>query len=320
MFGERRLAADDGVDVERVVSQLGDLRKLAQRRRYRGAPPKLPARETTIALVDELVASLYPRHFGPRELLAEEVDDFVARTLRSALRALETQIRLELQLIAERTGAAPSDPRRAAGIVAEFATALPQVRALADSDARAGLDGDPSAGSIDEIVFCFPGFAAVLRHRLAHRLYRLGAPTLARIIAEDAHARTGIDIHPGAEIGERFFIDHGTGVVIGETAVIGRDVRLHQAVTLGAKRFETDTATGALRKNYPRHPIVEDDVVIYAGATILGRIVIGRGSSIGGNVWLTHDVAPGSQITQARARGEALRDPSGTQEIHFEES
>ena len=115
---------------------------------------------------------------------------------------------------------------------------------------------------------------------------------LARIIAEDAHARTGIDIHPGAEIGERFFIDHGTGVVIGETAMIGRNVRLYQAVTLGAKSFETDSATGALRKNYPRHPIVEDDVVIYAGATILGRITIGRGSSIGGNVWLTRSVPP----------------------------
>jgi serine O-acetyltransferase len=319
-LGERRPAADEGLDVELVVGQLGDLRKLAQRRRYRGAPPKLPARETAIALIDELVAALYPRHFGPRELAPDEVDDFVARTLHSALRALEMQVRLEFQLHAERVGAPPSDPRRAAAVVAEFAADLPRVRALADSDARAGFDGDPSAGSIDEIVFYFPGFAAVLRHRLAHGLYRLGAPMLARIIAEDAHTRTGVDIHPGAEIGERFFIDHGTGVVIGETAVIGRNVRLYQAVTLGAKRFDTDPATGGLRKNYPRHPIVEDDVVIYAGATILGRIRIGKGSSIGGNVWLTHDVPAGSQITQARARGEPLRDADGTQKIDFEES
>ena len=128
---------------------------------------------------------------------------------------------------------------------------------------------------------------------------------IARVIAEAAHSQTGIDIHPGAEIGEGFFIDHGTGVVIGETAVIGRNVRLYQAVTRGAKRFESD-ASGAFAKNYPRHPIVEDDVVIYAGATILGRVTIGKGSSIGGNVWLTRDVPAGSNITQAKARNESF--------------
>ena len=159
-------------------------------------------------------------------------------------------------------------------------------------------------------MFCFPGFAAIARHRLAHELYDLGVTMIARIIAEDAHSATGIDIHPGAQIGERFFIDHGTGVVIGETAIIGRNVRLYQAVTLGAKRFEAD-ASGALAKNYPRHPIVEDDVVIYAGATVLGRVTIGRGSSIGGNVWLTRDVPPGSSVTQAKARNETFDDGAG---------
>jgi serine O-acetyltransferase len=133
---------------------------------------------------------------------------------------------------------------------------------------------------------------------------------IARIIAEDAHSATGIDIHPGARIGERFFIDHGTGVVIGETAIIGRNVRLYQAVTLGAKRFEAD-ASGALVKNTPRHPIVEDDVVIYSGATVLGRVTIGRGSSIGGSVWLTRDVPPGSTVTQAKARNETFDDGAG---------
>ncbi len=135
-------------------------------------------------------------------------------------------------------------------------------------------------------------------------------PLIARIASEDAHGRTGIDIHPGAEIGEGFFIDHGTGVVIGETAIIGRNVRLYQGVTLGAKRFEIDEA-GALRKGYPRHPIVEDDVVIYAGATILGRIAIGRGSSIGGGVWLTQSVAPDSNITQVPARRGAFSNGAG---------
>ena len=151
---------------------------------------------------------------------------------------------------------------------------------------------------MDEVLLCYPGINAILHHRLAHLLYRAGLPLVARIIAEIAHGETGIDIHPGAQIGAGFFIDHGTGVVIGETAVIGERVRLYQAVTLGAKRFEQGE-DGSLLKGQPRHPIVEDDVVIYAGATVLGRITIGRGSSIGGNVWLTRSVPPGSQITQA---------------------
>ena len=145
----------------------------------------------------------------------------------------------------------------------------------------------------------------MIRHRVAHGLYRFGASMLGRMVSEAAHASTGIDIHPGAEIGESFFIDHGTGVVIGETAVIGARVRLYQAVTLGAKRFETDQG-GVLHKNYPRHPIIEDDVVIYAGATILGRITVGAGSTIAGNVWLTHDVPPASVITQAKGRTEVM--------------
>ena len=296
--------ADGRADVRSVVDQLSNMRLAAQRRRYRGAAPELPSRAKTIAIVDSVVSALYPRHFGPQGLSLQAVDDFVAETLRSATRALRAQVRLELALEESGVGSAAPEARSADGIVADFLADLPGVRSLVDGDVRAGLEGDPSATSIDEIVFSFPGIAAILRHRLAHRLHRLGAPMLARIIAEDAHSRTGIDIHPGAEIGERFFIDHGTGVVIGATAVIGRNVRIYQAVTLGAKRFETDPTTGALRKNYPRHPIVEDDVVIYAGATILGRVTIGRGSLIGGNVWITQDIPAGSAVSQARPRSE----------------
>jgi serine O-acetyltransferase len=141
----------------------------------------------------------------------------------------------------------------------------------------------------------------MIHYRLAHRLYELKLPLLARLIAEKAHGATGIDIHPGAAIGQGFFIDHGTGVVIGETAVIGAGVRVYQAVTLGAKRFPADEE-GKLKKGLPRHPIVEDEVVIYAGATILGRVTIGRGSVIGGNVWLTRSVPPGSNVTQANSQ------------------
>ena len=299
-----KIPPEDGFAVETLVTELADLRRASQRRRYVGPTPALPSREIVIAVFDELVSALYPRHFGPQDLRPEALDGFVAKALRSALRALQSQIKLELALDED---AAPAD---AATKAQSFAAALKRVRELADTDARAGFEGDPSALSIDEVIFSFPGFAAVLRHRLAHQLYKLDLPLIARIAAEDAHGRTGIDIHPGAEIGEAFFIDHGTGVVIGETTVIGRNVRLYQGVTLGAKRFEREE-TGAMRKGYPRHPVVEDDVVIYAGATILGRITIGRGSSIGGGVWLTQSVAPGGNVTQVPARKDAFSNGAG---------
>ena len=195
-------------------------------------------------------------------------------------------------------------------IARQFAAQLPTVRKLLDTDIQAAFEGDPAARSPDEVLVCYPGITAIIHHRLAHSLYQLGAPLVARMISELAHSATGIDIHPGAQIGESFFIDHGTGVVIGETAVIGRHVRVYQAVTLGAKRFLKDD-NGILVKGNARHPIVEDDVVIYAGATILGRITIGRGSTIGGNVWLTHSVPPDSNITQAHTRSELFHGGAG---------
>jgi serine O-acetyltransferase len=308
---KRPRVSESDADLVAVAAELRALRTTSQTRRYRGAPPSLPSRKVVIEFVQAIVAALYPRHFGPTDLQPADADAFIIRTLESALAALKRQIELELALTREWKGETRIDsPLRAGDVVAAFAAALPKVRGLLDSDLRAAFEGDPSAKSIDEIAFCFPGFAAIARHRLAHELYALGVTMIARIIAEDAHSATGIDIHPGAEIGERFFIDHGTGVVIGETAVIGRNVRLYQAVTLGAKRFEAD-ASGALVKNTPRHPIVEDDVVIYAGATVLGRVTIGQGSSIGGNVWLTRDVPPGSSITQAKARNETFDDGAG---------
>jgi serine O-acetyltransferase len=195
----------------------------------------------------------------------------------------------------------PSEIEAAASqVVIRFAAELPRIYALLASDIRAAYDGDPSAKSAEEVLLSFPGVKAVIHHRIAHELYRNGAPILARIIAEQAHSATGIDIHPGAQIGGNFFIDHGTGVVIGETAIIGERVRLYQAVTLGAKRLPAD-GTGALIKGEARHPVVEDDVVIYAGATVLGRVTVGKGSIIGGNVWLTRSVPAGSRIVQAQA-------------------
>ena len=180
-------------------------------------------------------------------------------------------------------------------------TSCPSIRNLIVGDLHAALRGDPAATSIAEVLLCYRGTIAIIYHRIAHAIYMLGGRFLARLFSDIAHARTGIDIHPAARIGEGFFIDHGTGVVIGETAIIGNSVRLYQAVTLGARSFPVDEA-GNLIKGEPRHPIIEDNVVIYSGATVLGRVTVGRDSVIGGNVWLTRSVPPGSVITQASLR------------------
>ena len=187
--------------------------------------------------------------------------------------------------------------RNAAEIVADFVKTIPAVKKLVESDVEAAYEGDPAAMSRMEVVMAYPGLYAVTVHRLAHELYKLKVPVIPRIMSELAHSKTGIDIHPGAMIGERFFIDHRTGVVIGETCVIGRDVKLYQGVTLGAKSFAKDPDTGALVKGIKRHPNVEDNVVIYAGATILGGdTTIGHDSEIGGSVWLISSVPPNSRV------------------------
>jgi serine O-acetyltransferase len=305
-------AAPCHTDLGGIVDELRQLRAKAEADQYRGEqPPELPSREGVIDIVDGLVSALFPRHFGPSGIRPEDTDGFVGHTLNATLRALHEQVRREIRLTADDPDKPPVwQETRAGEIVRRFAVTLPKVRALLDADAQAALQGDPAARTLDEVLFCYPGVWALIRHRIAHELHLLGARILARIISESAHSETGIDINPGAVIGESFFVDHGTGVVIGETAIIGRNVRLYQAVTLGAKSFTVDE-TGALVKGQPRHPIVEDDVVIYAGATILGRITIGRGSVIGGNVWLTQSVPPGSRITQAKPRTELFDDGGG---------
>ena len=187
--------------------------------------------------------------------------------------------------------------RDARQVAADFLAALPEVKRLVETDVQAAYEGDPAATSPMEVVMAYPGLYAVTIHRLAHVLYLLKVPILPRIMSEIAHSKTGIDIHPGATIGERFFIDHGTGVVVGETCVIGRNVKLYQGVTLGAKSFDKDPVTGALVKGIKRHPNVEDNVVIYAGATILGGdTTIGHDSEIGGSVWLISSVPPHSRV------------------------
>jgi len=295
---------DEGLDLARTVAELREVRERwreTQKRPKLSDSLELPSRDALAEIVRDLRSALFPMRLGPRGLRQESEDYFVGDTLNRALTLLLTQVRLELRYLARRS-AEPADPEaRAVKIVRAIGAALPRVRSLLDSDVLAAFQGDPAARSVDEVLLCYPGLFAMIHHRIAHELYRLDVALLARMVSELAHQATGIDIHPGATIGAGFFIDHGTGVVIGETAQIGRNVRLYQAVTLGAKRFASD-AQGHLQKGGARHPIVEDDVVIYAGATILGRVTIGQGSVIGGNVWLTRSVPPGSHIAQAHNR------------------
>lgn len=298
-------AAASGWKLEGIVRDLRAARREWRMQHGRAREPggrELPSRQIMGEIVEALAGALFPMRLGPPDLRQESEDFYVGHTLDAALNALLQQASLELGHAA-RPGVRPSQEieRQAWRIVQDFALALPALRSLLDSDVMAAYRGDPAARSVDEVLLCYPGIIAVIHHRIAHQLYNAGLPLLARIIAELAHSATGIDIHPGARIGSSFFIDHGTGVVIGETAVIGERVRIYQAVTLGAKRFESDE-NGQLLKGQPRHPIVEDDVVIYAGATILGRITIGAGSTIGGNVWLTHSVPAGSNVSQANAQ------------------
>ena len=243
-------------DLRRIVSELRNLRsEWRQNTKPDGVTYELPSQEALSDILEGLSAALFPRHFGPPSLTEEGVDYFIGRTLDGALQFLLEQVRRELKL----ASGLPDDDgdlqreEQASKITRAFAANLPKVRALLESDILAAFQGDPAAQSIDEVLFCYPGVVAIIRHRLAHELYELGAPLLARIIAEIAHSDTGIDIHPGAKIGRSFFIDHGTGVVIGETAVIGRHVRLYQGVTLGAKRFAVDD-NGALLKGGPGTP------------------------------------------------------------------
>ncbi|MET0245398.1 MAG: serine O-acetyltransferase EpsC, partial [Sphingomonas sp.] len=260
---------------------------------------RFPAPAELARVVEHLSAALFPVRLGGFRGGAAREDDFVAEQIGAALTILREQIASELDYWQAESRQA-FDLDQADTIVRHFAAALAEVRTLVDSDVEAAFIGDPAARSVDEILISYPGALAVLHHRLAHPLHALGAVIVARVISELANARTGIDIHPGATIGPSFFIDHGTGVVIGETAIIGRNVRLYQHVTLGA-RSPLGLSTLTPRERFARHPVVEDDVVIYAGATILGRVRIGRGATIGGNVWLLEDVPAGTVVVQPGA-------------------
>lgn len=301
--------------IEEAVQDLAQTRRLwreANRHRMIEAGPReLPSREKISQIVEGLRGALFPMRLGPADLRQENENRYVALTLDSVLSELLVQVRLELEWEARHLGLEQAPEGAAETLVDAFARDLGTIRRLLDTDVGAAFRADPAARSVDEVLICYPGIQAMINHRIAHRLFRLGVPLIARLVAELAHGSTGIDIHPGATIGEEFFIDHGTGVVIGATAIIGRRVQLFQGVTLGAKSFPTDPEGHAI-KGLPRHPIIEDDVTIYSGATVLGRVTVGQGAILGGNVWVTEDVPPYATVSQARARSS---DPLDRKEI-----
>ena len=260
-----------------------------------------PDRTVVLATIDRLHRLLIAETL-PASVPDENPEQRVARELAEIESLLAAQIRLALDFPSGSGEENPRDQRALDTDSRRFASILigklPWLRERVFEDARAAWRGDPSCHHPIEALYAYPGVFAVTRHRIAHILYELDVPLLPRLVAEDAHQRTGIDIHAGAQIGREFFIDHGTGVVIGETAIVGDRVTLYQGVTLGAKSFPVDKS-GRIKKGLPRHPIVESDVTIYASATVLGRVTVGRGSVVGGNVWLTHSVEPNSRVAQA---------------------
>ena len=260
----------------------------------------LPSRSRTVEIIELLRRIVFPGFFDDHRITGENVREHVTGLLRQAEGLLYEQFRQTLRYdlnarSGDRSGdACPDCDGKARRLTAEFVQRLPELRRLLATDVGAAFAGDPAAISTDEAIFCYPGIDAVFIYRVAHEWHRLGLPLLARIASEYAHNETGIDIHPGALIGESFFLDHGTGVVIGETCVIGDRVKLYQGVTLGA----LSTKGGQAWRGMKRHPTIENDVTIYGGAIILGGdTVIGEGATIGGSVFLTSSVPAGHTVT-----------------------
>jgi serine O-acetyltransferase len=273
----------------------------------------LPSHSEIIRCLVKIHEILFPGYIGLQGIERSELEEKVAERLDWLYGVLTEQIYRASGHETQIGSICTFSREAAADAASRFLSLLPSVRHLLATDVEAAYDGDPAANSLDEIIFSYPSIYAVMVYRLAHELFEMGVPMIPRIMTEHAHHRTGIDIHPGTRIGSSFFIDHGTGVVIGGTAIIGNNVKLYQGVTLGAFSFDKDT-TGKLIRNTKRHPTIEDDVVIYAGATILGgQTVIGRGSVIGGNVWLTHSVPPDTRVVQESPK---LRIITGDKAFH----
>lgn len=267
----------------------------------------LPSVEDVKQIVSLIKGIVFPDYFDKRQPDEQLRSYQIGVSMEKLYQLLRQQIERGLQFCEE----CSEDDVKACGekLALEFIDSLPEIKRLLYTDIQAMFDNAPAAATYGEVIFCYPVVNTMTHYRIAHRLHEMKVPVIPRIITEQAHSKTGIDIHPGAQIGEYFSIDHGTGVVIGETCIIGNHVTLYQGVTLGAKSFKYDEQGNML--NVPRHPIIEDNVTIYSNASVLGRITIGHDSTIGGNIWLTHDVPPYSRILQSKAVDAGYQDGLG---------
>lgn len=289
-------------NLKQAVEMLADRQSISNMCHMRLCGEPLPSQQAVKSIIDLARMILFPGFFGSEGvnsynleyvigIRCEELNNILINQITAAL-ALQKGCSEEIDL--------PRLEKQAADLSVRLISQLPEMRRVLHTDVSAIYRGDPAAASHEEVIYCYPSIRAITNHRIAHALHVMGVPVLPRMISEMAHSETGIDIHPGATIGEYFAIDHGTGVVIGATAIIGKNVKIYQGVTLGAKSFDCDPEGNPI-KGIARHPIIGDDVVIYSNASILGRITIGNGAVIGGNIWVTEDVAPGEKLTQAKA-------------------
>lgn len=287
-----------------AVSELSDNRSYEGLfHQYKDGDP-LPSGKSLRRIVELAREILFPSYFGNSTVHRRTINYHIGVNVEELFSLLTEQIQAGLCFGLENNPSEDTikkipDRDTAASIAARFISKLPEIRRILATDVEAAYYGDPAATCFGEIICCYPIIRAITNYRIAHELYMLNVPLIPRIITEMAHSETGIDIHPGAQIGHHFTIDHGTGVVIGATCIIGNNVKLYQGVTLGAKSFPLDE-NGNPIKGIARHPILEDDVIVYSNATILGRITIGKGATIGGNIWVTESVPAGARIVQRR--------------------
>ncbi|WP_337175044.1 serine O-acetyltransferase EpsC [Paludisphaera sp.] len=287
----------------------------------------LPSYREVVEILGDLREIIFPGYGRRQNLHMGNVGYHVGALVDGLFDRLRRQITRAFQHDCQAREPFADSEARAEVFALQFLERIPDLRAMAAGDVKAAYEGDPAASSRDEIVFCYPGVAAIVVYRLAHEMYNLGVPLIPRMMTEYAHGKTGIDIHPGATIGREFFIDHGTGVVVGQTTEIGDRVKIYQGVTLGALSFPRDESTGDIVRGRKRHPTIEDDVVIYANATILGGdTVIGRKSVIGSSAWITRSVAPGTTVTieapnlryREGAPGEVRPDDAYSQRLNYQ--
>ena len=289
-------------NLKQAVEMLADRQSISNMCHMRLCGEPLPSQQAVRSIIDLTRMILFPGFFGSEGVNSYNLEYVIGIRCEELNNILTNQITAALALQKD-CGEAIDLPRlekKAADISMRLIGQLPEMRRVLHTDVSAIYRGDPAAASHEEVIYCYPSIRAITNYRIAHALHVMGVPVLPRMISEMAHSETGIDIHPGATIGEYFAIDHGTGVVIGATAIIGKNVKIYQGVTLGAKSFDCDPDGNPL-KGIDRHPIIGDDVVIYSNASILGRITIGNGAVIGGNLWVTEDIAPGEKLIQAKA-------------------